>query len=349
MDLHQQKNDVDDNASHPKTSQTNSYSEPSSSWLRLIIYLFLACLLLIVTLNYFYNFIISAPKNFPLDQPITIELGTSVVDIAKQLKTAGVVRSEFLLYVVLVLHYDPSDIKASTYTFSSPLSVYEVADALAEGNYLYDLIRFTHKEGVPVKALAPEISQIFPHISEADFIAFASPYEGQLFPETYFVPNDISLEELVSLMRATYTSTYTTLMSTSTLHSHSEQEIVTLASILEREANSPESMKMVANILLRRLSIDMPLQVDATMEYVLNKPLSQLRAEDLKEDSPYNTYTRFGLPPTPIGNPGATALEAVMHATTNTPYLFYITGDDGNFYYARDFDEHRRNIARYLR
>jgi UPF0755 protein len=92
----------------------------------------------------------------------------------------------------------------------------------------------------------------------------------------------------------------------------------------------------------------MPLQVDASIEYVLDKPLSELQPEDLKIESPYNTYLNIGLPPTPIGNPGLVAIEAILRPI-KTEYMFYITGTDGNFYYAKDFAEHRQNIAKYLR
>lgn len=307
------------------------------------------CVLLFLVLNFSYHFFISAPKNFPTDVPIEISLGTSVVDIAKQLKEADVVRSEFVLYMVLVAYYEPSDIKASTYIFSSPLSVYEVAQALTEGNYAYDLVRLTHKEGMSVKSLAPDINEALSHIAEDEFIAYATPFEGEIFPETYFVPKNITLEDLVSLMREHYAITTEEIYATPSTHSLSDNEILILASILEREANSPESMQEVANILLRRLEINMPLQVDATMEYILDKPLTELTAEDLEIDSPYNTYKYFGLTPTPIGNPGEDALRAVWNATSATPYLFYITGNDGIFYYAKDFDEHRANVNRYLR
>jgi UPF0755 protein len=322
---------------------------PQKSRLKALFVWFVFCVLLFVVLNFSYHFFISPPTDFPTDEPIEIVLGTSVVNIARQLKEAEVVRSEFLLYAVLVAYYEPTDIKASTYSFSTPLSVYEVAEALTEGNYSYDLVRFTHKEGMSVKALAPEIATLFPHITESEFVAYATPFEGELFPETYFVPKDITLEDLVALMRELYASTTQPLYATSATHTLSASDILILASILEREANSLESMQEVANILLRRLAIDMPLQVDATLEYILDKPLSKLTTEDLEIDSPYNTYKYYGLPPTPIGNPGADALNAVIHATTATPYLFYITGEDGNFYYAKNFDEHRTNVERYLK
>lgn len=298
---------------------------------------------------FLYKQDVKPPTNFPIDQPIEIPLGTSVVQISKILKKANVVRSEFLLYAILVASYQPNDIKASTYAFSTPLSVYEVANALTEGNYLYDLVRLTHKEGMSVKALAPVVNQMLPHISPEEFIAYTTKYEGELFPETYFVPKDISLEDLVTLMRETHLQTMQKLEEIPQANTLAKADVVILASILEREANSDENMKEVANILLRRLEMDMPLQVDATMEYILDKPLSELTAEDLTVDSPYNTYTRYGLPPTAIGNPGLSALKAVINADGNTPYQFYITGNDGEFYYAKNFAEHKLNIERYLK
>ena len=128
----------------------------------------------------------------------------------------------------------------------------------------------------------------------------------------------------------------------------SEHDVVILASIIEREANSTTSMKLVSGILQNRLALDMALQVDASMEYILEKPLKELTAEDLKIDTPYNTYLYRGLPPTAIGNPGLDAIMAVLEPTPSE-YMFYITGTDGEFYYAKNFDEHRLNIAKYLR
>ena len=138
---------------------------------------------------------------------------------------------------------------------------------------------------------------------------------------------------------------------TSTLVTPREQLI--LASIVEREANSEESMKMVAGILLNRLELGMPLQADAAIEYAIDTPLNELKPGELASllqtlESPYNTYKNRGLPPTPIGNPGLQAIDAVLNPT-DSEYLFYITGLDGEFYYAETLNEHNLNVDRYLR
>ena len=128
----------------------------------------------------------------------------------------------------------------------------------------------------------------------------------------------------------------------------SNNNVLTLASLLEREANSEESMRIVSGILQNRLKIKMPLQVDASIEYILDKPLKELTPEDLDIDSLYNTYKHTGLPPSPIGNPGLLAIDAVLHPKISKN-LFYITGKNGEFHYASTFAEHQRNIAKYLR
>jgi UPF0755 protein len=128
----------------------------------------------------------------------------------------------------------------------------------------------------------------------------------------------------------------------------SRDEVIVLASILEREANNERSMKMVSGILQNRIAADMPLQADASIEYVLSKPLKELTPNDLKIDSPYNTYLNKGLPPTPIGNPGLQAIEAVL-SPQESQYFFYISDNDGNFHYARTYAEHLKNIDTYLR
>jgi UPF0755 protein len=131
-------------------------------------------------------------------------------------------------------------------------------------------------------------------------------------------------------------------------HPLGEDGVLILASLLEREANSEESMRMVSGILQNRLAEGMRLQVDASLEYVLERPLSTLDASDLDIDNPYNTYRYGGLPPSPIGNPGLQAILAVLDPIESN-YFYYITDEDGNFHYARTFDEHKLNIAKYLR
>jgi UPF0755 protein len=149
-------------------------------------------------------------------------------------------------------------------------------------------------------------------------------------------------------MEEHYEASIAPLRGTMESRGYTEDEVIILASILEREANDETSMRMVAGILENRLRDDMPLQVDAVFQYYTGKGSSDLTLEDLTTDTPYNTYTNIGLPPQPIGNPGLMAIEAVLNPTPSD-YYYYLTGDDGEFYYAKTFEEHKRNKARYLR
>lgn len=291
--------------------------------------------------------------DFPLNEPVVIAPGTPVREIATQLKTQGVVQSEQLLYYVLVFLHNPADLKASTYVFETPLDTLAVATRLTEGDFDTDLVRFTHIEGERVTAVATRAAKVFPNFNPENFVQTALSHEGKLFPETYFVPPSFDETQLLNLMLETYEEKIAPLRPDIASSSLTEDEVLILASILEREANSPESMGVVSGILQNRLEIGMALQADASIEYVLDTPLGKLPpgqlASELREfDSPYNTYLYPGLPPTPIGNPGLDSITAVLRPTPSE-YFYYITDDTGEFYYAKTYNQHLQNIARYLR
>lgn len=289
------------------------------------------------------------PGDFPVDTAITIPRGLSAGAIANLLEEKGVVRSADLLYVFLVTKHNPNSIQAGLYVFSEPLSVAGVAERLTNsGNVADNLVALTLPEGFTVREFAQLASVVLPNFSAEEFIALATKEEGFFFPDTYYLPIDFKADELMSLLKETYQEKISSIKEEIEAHDLSEYEIITLASLIEREANTEESMKMVSGILQNRLAIDMALQADASMEYVLQGSLQDLKPEDLEKDSPYNTYKNRGLPPTPIGNPGLQAIEAVLRPT-KSDFIYYITGDDGIFRYAKTFDEHKANISRYLK
>ncbi len=295
----------------------------------------------------FYH-LAAPPDTFPTQTELIIEEGLSTTKITENLYEAGYIRSPFVLYLILSFFHDPRDVKASTYIFSQPLSAFALAERLMLGDYGNDLVRFVHYEGESRMKLAARASAVLRGFDEETFLRLTEGQEGKLFPDTYLLPKVYSAEALAELLRETYEVRISPLRPAIIDSQLNEDEVVILASILEREANSAETKRMVAGILLKRLEIGMPLQVDASIEYVLDKPLNELTAADLDRESPYNTYLNDGLPPTPIGNPGLTAIQAVLEPTPS-PYIFYLTGNDGNFYYATTNREHERNIALYLR
>lgn len=294
-----------------------------------------------------------APENFPTDTAIVIQPGTGVKEIAEKLADENVVRSAQVLYYTILLFHDPTTIKASTYVFDEPLTTYQVAKRLSEGDFSGDLVRLTHIEGERNSKLAERAATVLPEFDSARFMTAAVEHEGKLFPETYLIPPSFTDEELLELLLTTYEDTIEPLRPLIEKSGLTEEELITLASIVEREANSSTSKKMVAGIFFNRLDIGMALQADATIEYVLDTPIAELRAGELADhleeiDSPYNTYLYPGLPPSPIGNPGLDSIMAVLEPE-KSDYFYYITGDDGEFYYAETYNQHLDNIERYLR
>ncbi len=288
------------------------------------------------------------PVNFPANVPITIETGTDVREITEILQDNGVIKSDKLLYYILVLMHEPTSLKASTYIFELPITTYEIAAKLTEGDFDTDLIRLTHFEGERVTQVAARAAEILSEFNAKRFVEEAEPLEGKLFPETYFVPASYTDEDLLKLLLSTFEAEMTKRETQIEAHSLTQDEILVLASIIEREANTEESKRLVASVLQNRLEINMALQADASIEYVLDKPLSELTPEDLKIDSPYNTYLYPGLPPTPIGNPGAEAIDAVLNPA-ESEYFYYITDNDGVFHYSETYRGHLINIEKYLR
>ncbi len=289
-----------------------------------------------------------APENFPIGKIITIEQGTEVRAITEILEQKNVVKSAALLYYTLVLLHDPTNVKASSYQFEEPLATFAVAKLLTEGDFDTDLVRFTHFEGERATLIAKRAAEVLPNFNSEQFLLSAVPLEGRLFPETYFVPASFTDTELLTLLNDTFTEKISEFNPQIEKHPLSLEEILILASIIEREANDLESKHLVSSVLQNRMEIGMALQADASIEYTLDKPLAELTPDDLKVDSPYNTYLYPGLPPTPIGNPGLDAIQAVLEPA-ESDYYYYITDNEGEFHYAKTYNEHLQNIEHYLR
>lgn len=173
--------------------------------------------------------------------------------------------------------------------------------------------------------------------------------DGYLFPDTYYFFNDASAEEVVDRMLKNFDAKLK--------HEWRDEinrqgktifEIVTMASIIEKEMYGLEARKMVSDIFWKRLEIGMALQSDASVNYVTGKGTTRPSIEDTKVDSPYNTYKHPGLPLGPISNPGAEAIEAAIYPTSNE-YYFFLTTPEGEIIYSKNHDEHVANKQKYLR
>lgn len=299
-------------------------------------------------LSFYLVYLNQAPKNFPVDSPLIITEGSTARDIIWYLAENNYVHSASWLYLVLSYNFGAENIKAGKYTLEEPLSTFEISSLITASAPPSETVALTFPEGYSVVEFGNIAAKSLTGFDVKIFTDLAKSNEGRLFPDTYAVPANFTEIDLVNLMLQNYEEKIAPLKTELESNNLTEAEVINLASIVEREANTIESMKLVAGILSKRLALGMPLQADATMEYILEKDLQDLTADDLKIDTPYNTYLYKGLPPTPIGNPGLSSILAVINPEPSD-YLFYLTDENGVFHYAETFDEHKQNIARYLR
>ncbi len=321
------------------------YTERTRRRLRTPMLLFVAFLILTISaLTYIYRLYDTPPSHFPLATDIVIDEGLTVSDIAEKLSAQNVVRSSLYLYIVLLYEYKEIYVQAGTYSFLTPLSTREVAKAITSGEGRSPLVSITLPEGFKASDINTYLVDAFNTLDTTLFL----PYEGYLFPDTYFISTNTTAEELRILLTNTNASRLEAYRDAITASGFTQEEVIILASIIEREAKDATSKRMVSGILQNRLRAEMPLQVDAVFNYILGKASSELTFDDLAIDSPYNTYTHIGLPPTPIANPGIESIEAVLYPE-KSEYLYYLTAPDGTFHYAETFEAHKANKARYLR
>ncbi len=293
----------------------------------------LVCTAVIGILASLYAFTGAPSPQFPTDQILKIESGQTIASVAAELGALGAVRSPFVFELIVRL---TGGVQAGWYDLDVPESAFVLAWRLQRGETRLKESTVTIPEGASVRDISLLLGIELPRSEE-----------GFLFPDTYqFLPGS-SKETIVARMRARYDEAIEPLRSTILEGAHTELEIITMASILEKEARLPETRRLVAGILWKRLAMGMPLQVDAVFGYIYDTPTFHPTFDDLKIDSPYNTYQYRGLPPGPINNPGLDTIKAALEPT-KSPYLYYLTGKDGTMHYARTFEEHVAN-RRFLR
>lgn len=292
-----------------------------------------------------YVLCISAPSRFPANHFIAVRSDVPVSVIADELQSMQVIRSSFLFSAWMRLTGGDRSVNAGRYLFAKPLSLFEVASRIERGDTGIESIRVTLTEGMTVLEMSETLASVLPDFDTDTFLALARPQEGYLFPDTYFIEPGTPVAEITERLRTTFDMRTAELRTT--LGNQDLADIVTMASLVEKETDTAADRRIVAGILWNRIRKDMPLQVDAVFGYVHDASGYTPTKDDLESDSPYNTYRVRGLPPTPIANPGLDALEAALNPT-DTPYLYYLTGRDGHMHYARTFEEHKQNRALYL-
>ncbi|MBR5599254.1 MAG: endolytic transglycosylase MltG [Alphaproteobacteria bacterium] len=313
---------------------------------RLLLLTFTGIILGGVFLYHIYNQI-NTP--YPINSPkeITISKGATLNQIAHTLKQNSLIKNTYLFIIYARISKISSDLKAGEYLFDSPKSIPEIAYILKEGKVIKRSI--TIPEG---KALVEilEIINKHPHLKGEITVSIK---EGDILPETYVFASGTTRNEIIKqatlAMEKTLNNAYKNLSSDSPIKT--KQELLILASIIEKETGLKNERSLVASVFINRLKIGMRLQTDPTVIYaVTNGKMNLERAllkKDLTYDSPYNTYVYNGLPPTPICSPGTDAINAATNPS-DTKYLYFVAdGITGGHRFATNLQEHNKNVALY--
>lgn len=291
---------------------------------------------------------------------VEIPAGSGSRAIARRLIDAGVVHDEWLFRAALFRYRRGRDLKAGEYRFDRPASVNEVIARIAQGDVYRRMVTF--REGLT----AAEMAEIFASAGLGSADAFtaaaadpspiraldpdAADLEGYLYPETYGLPRRVPAPDLIRMMVAGFEKAYDAdLRAAAAAQGLTTRQVVTLASLVEKETARDEERPLVAAVYRNRLRIGMAMQADPTIIYALQRAKrwnGNLSKADLQMDSPYNTYRYPGLPPGPIAAPGRPALAATVHPAA-VDYLYFVSRNDGSHVFAATLAEHNRNVQKW--
>jgi UPF0755 protein len=295
----------------------------------------------------------SAPPSGPVAH-VTIPAGASLRSTADSLAAAGVVESAALFSWYARLSGGAKDIKAGNYAIHSDISWPALVRALREGEGIEN--RLTIPEGWALSAIVPALAQALGAPEDSVDAAVrdstlrneldvpASTLEGYLFPDTYIFGYGTAPRTAVREMTKRFESVWQPAWDDRlTELGMSRNQIVTLASIVEKEAVLPEERPVIAAVYLNRLKKHMLLQADPTVQYALGLHRDRLLYRDLLVDSPYNTYKYPGLPPGPIASPGRASLEAALYPA-RVPYLYFVAMPDGHHEFRSNSRQHAEAV-----
>jgi UPF0755 protein len=294
------------------------------------------------------------------EQFVEIPQGASSAEIRRRLLESGVVSDDLSLRAALWWSGRSRSLQAGEYRFDQSMSALAVIDKIASGDVYTQ--RLTFPEGLTIG----EMSKVFESRgfgSAREFIKAASnaslvkdldskaaDLEGYLFPETYPLPRRADAQRLVAMMVDRFRSSYDeTLRARAEAQQMTTRQVVTLASLIEKETARAEERPLVAAVYRNRIKRGMGMQADPTVVYALTKAGKydgNIRREDLSFDSPYNTYRYPGLPPGPIAAPGRASLDAAL-APADVPYLYFVSRNDGSHVFAATLTEHNANVYQY--
>lgn len=286
-------------------------------------------------------------KNDKTQSIFVVDKGAGVREIANKLKKENLIRDPVVFFLLVKKEGIDGKIQAGDFRLSPSMSALEIAENLTHGTLD---VWVTIPEGKRAEEIADILKTKLLTYQTSWPISLAK-YEGYLFPDTYLIPKNADIDLIINIMKNNFEKQYAQVEATKS--SFTKNEIVTIASLIEREAKHSKDRPLVASVITNRLNIGMKLDIDATIQYALGYQITEkswwkreLTKADIDFPSPYNTYRNPGLPPTPIANPGLASLQAAANPA-KTNYLYYISDKQGINHYAETLDEHNANIRKY--
>ncbi|MFC2156144.1 endolytic transglycosylase MltG [Acidobacteriota bacterium] len=329
---------------------------------KFIIVLIILILLVLAIIGFdFYKKTTSPFRDFEETVVFNIKTGSSVTAIAAQLYGKKIISNYYYFRLYYRVFHNNTKFKSGEYLFDKALTMKQVIQKLSEGKVI--LYKITVKEGLTIEETAVQLERQH-RLNFETFVMKAKDFnlirdidkkaedlEGYLYPDTYMVHKDVKAEEFVRLMTRKFKSNFTNSMKWRARElDMSIREVVTLASLIEKETSSREERFLISSVFHNRLRIGMALDCDPTIIYALkrdNQYDGKIGWDDLKYKSPYNTRLHRGLPPGPICSPGFASIEAVLFPE-NTKYLYFVAKDRRTHYFSKSLAEHNRAVRKYI-
>ena len=276
-----------------------------------------------------------------------VSKGQGIREISKNLKDQGLIKDQIVFFLLTKKLGLDKKIEAGDYRLFKSMPATEIANNLTHGTLD---IWVTIPEGTRAQEIADTLKKQVPSFKES-WRTELEKNEGYLFPDTYLIPRDATIDLIINTMKKNFESKYKAFGQPK--NGMSKEDVVKIASLVEREAKFDRDRPLVASVIINRLSMGMKLDIDATIQYALGFQEADKRwwkksltLQDLQLQSPYNTYTNAGLPPTPISNPGIASLDAVINPTTSN-FLYYVSDSKGNNHYSTTLEGQQQNIKKY--
>jgi len=319
---------------------------------------------IIIIFGFYLGYEIIAPNIQQQQIIVTIKKGESVAAIAKDLKGRELIGSELAFKIMAKLSGQDYKLVAGEHLIKPQSTINDILNSLASPVTLSNENKITLIEGWDNNDVADYLSgqgivttndfnsaaELSDWQGEYSFLrgGKAKTLEGFIFPDTYRIFKNAPARDIIKKTLDNFDQKLTPDMRQAiSRQGRTIFQIVTLASIVEKEARTPADMKMVADIFWKRIAAGMGLQSGATVNFITGKKDTRPATADLSIDSPYNTYKYRGLPPGPICNPGLEAIKAAIYPQSND-YYYFLYGKDGKIYFARTYDEHLKNKQLHL-